>query len=127
MTTSVKTLWESQFIEISNQTFKKSTIIENVYRPPKSRNEPTTFITEFTNILSSIQNKRNYCIYMWCLQHRCIKNSIKHQYNYLFFYNIMSLGFHPKISLTTRLGNNSHTLIDKTFTNNKDLDECSSI
>ena len=39
----------------------------------------------------------------------------------------MSLRFHPKISLPTRLGNNSHTLIDNIFTNNKDLDECSSI
>ena len=39
----------------------------------------------------------------------------------------MSLGFHPKISLPTRLGNNSHTLIDNIFTNNEDLDECSSI
>ena len=47
-----------QFIEISNQTSKKSTVIGNIYRPPKSKNEPLhTFITEFTNILSSIQNK----------------------------------------------------------------------
>ena len=41
--------------------------------------------------------------------------------------NIISLGFHLKISLPTRLGNNSHTLIDNIFTNNKDLDECSSV
>ena len=33
----------------------------------------------------------------------------------------------PKISLPTRVGNNSHTLIDNIFTNNKDIDECSSI
>ena len=39
----------------------------------------------------------------------------------------MLLGFHPKISLPTRLGNNSHSLIDNIFTNNKNLDECSSI
>ena len=37
----------------------------------------------------------------------------------------MSLGFHPKISLPTRLGNNSHALIANIFTTNKDVDECS--
>ena len=39
----------------------------------------------------------------------------------------MSLEFHLKISLPTWLGNNSHTLIDNIFTNNKDLNECSTI
>ena len=39
----------------------------------------------------------------------------------------MSLGFQPKISLPTRLGNNRHTIIDNIFTYNKDLDKCSSI
>ena len=39
----------------------------------------------------------------------------------------MSLGFHSKISLPTLLGNNSYALIDNIFTNNKDLDGCSSI
>ena len=38
---------ESQFIEISNKTSKKSTVIGNIYRPPKSKSEPLhTFITE---------------------------------------------------------------------------------
>ena len=40
----------------------------------------------------------------------------------VFFDNIMSLGYHPKISLHTRLGNNRQTLIDNIFTNNTYLD-----
>ena len=38
----------------------KSTVIGNVYRAQKSKNGPlNTFITECTNILSSIQNKKS--------------------------------------------------------------------
>ena len=40
-----------------------------------------------------------------------------------YFDNLLSEEFHPKISLPTRLGKISHTLIDNIMTNSKDFDE----
>ena len=40
-----------------------------------------------------------------------------------YFDNLLSEGFHPKISLPTRLGKTSHTLIDNIITNSKDFGE----
>ena len=41
--------------------------------------------------------------------------------------NLLSEGFYPKISLPTRLGKTSHTLVDNIITNSKDFGEQSRI
>ena len=40
---------------------------------------------------------------------------------------LLSSGFHPKITLPTRISKTSHTLIDNIFTNSTTLDEVSGI
>ena len=89
MTSSVNTM-------VTIQTLKNSTVIGN--RPPKSKNEPlTNCITEFTNILNSIQNQKS--IAYICDDYNIDLLKIPENVN------IKSLGFHSKISLPTWLGN----------------------
>ncbi len=124
------TIWESQFIEIAHNNEKnvsKSIIVGNIYRPPKSKNVYlSSFITEFSNILNLIQNRKSlayicgdYNIDLLCIQQKRLHSE--------FFDLIISTGFHPKISLPTRIGKTSHTLIDNIFTNSNDLNEKSGI
>ncbi len=121
-------IWESLFIEIhNNNTTKKKIIIGNIYRPPKTLNKHLTlFITEFSKILDKLQKKKavsylagDYNINMILLKEKPLYNE--------FFDSLISAGFHPKITLPTRITNTSHTLIDNIFTNSKTLDEKSGI
>ena len=49
--------WEGQFIEISGDGINRNIILSNIYRPPRNPIENIrTFIEEFSNILTSMDN-----------------------------------------------------------------------
>ena len=117
-------LWESHFLEIAHKTnTSKTIIIGNIYRPPKSKNGLlSTFINEFSSILNKVQKKKSLVYICGDFNIDLLKIHEKRLYSE-YFDNLLSEGFHPKISLPTRLGKNSHTLIDNIITNSKGFGE----
>ena len=121
-------LWESHFLEIAHKTnTSKTIIIGNIYRPPKLKNGLlSTFINEFSSILNEVQKKKSLVYICGDFNIDLLKILEKRLYSE-YFDNLLSKGFHPKISLPTRLGKTSHTLIDNIITNSKDFGEKSGI
>ena len=117
-------LWESHFLEITLKTnTSKTIIIGNIYRPPKSKNGLlSTFINGFSSILTKVQKKKSLVYICGDFNFDLLKISEKRLYNECFD-NLLSEGFHPKISLPTRLGKTRHTLIDNLITNIKEFGE----
>ena len=116
-------LWERQIIEIfdPNKTQKNKLVIGNIYRPPyNSRDSLDTFMMEFNSTL--LENHTNSQKVYMCGDYNVdlLKlNSTPFNENY--FDNILSAGYIPKITLPTRLSENS-TLIDNIFTTNLSTD-----
>ena len=116
-------LWEKQIIEIfdPNKNQRQKIIIGNIYRPPYNlRDSLNTFMMEFNSTLLE-HHTNSQKIYM-CGDYNVdlLKlNSIP--FNETYFDNILSAGYIPKITLPTRLSENS-TLIDNIFTTNLSSD-----
>ena len=116
-------LWEKQIIEIfdPNKNQRQKIVIGNIYRPPYNlRDSLNTFMMEFNSTLLE-HHTNSKKIYM-CGDYNVdlLKlNSIP--FNEIYFDNILSAGYIPKITLPTRLSENS-TLIDNIFTTNLSSD-----
>ena len=117
-------LWESHFLEIAHKiNTSKTIIIGNIYRPPKSKNGLlSTFINEFSSILNKVQIKESLVYICGDFNIDLLKIREKRLHSE-YFDNLLSEGFHPKISLPTRLGKTHHTLIHNIITNSKDFGE----
>ena len=102
-------------------------MIGDIYRPPKSKNGLlSTFINEFSSILNKVQKKKSL-VYICVDFNIDLLKTREKKLNNEYFDNLLSEGFHPKMSLPTRLGKTSHTLIDNLITNSKDFGEKSGI
>ena len=116
-------LWEKQIIEIfdPNKNQRQKIVIGNIYRPPYNlRDNLNTFMIEFNSTLLE-HHTNSQKIYM-CGDYNVdlLKlNSIP--FNEIYFDNILSPGYIPKMTLPTRLSENS-TLIDNIFTTNLSSD-----
>ena len=66
-------IWESQFIEITNEKkLNKRVIICNFYRPPKTLNvHITQFLVEFTAMLEELQKKKTQTYISGLLNEQC--------------------------------------------------------
>ena len=107
-------LWERQIIEIydPNKTQRNKLVIGNIYRPPyNSRDSLDTFMMEFNGTL--LENHTNSQKVYMCGDYTVGLLKLNEHY----FDNILSAGYIPKITLPTRLSDNS-TLIDNIFTTN---------
>ena len=123
-------LWESHFLEIAHKTnnnTSKTIIVGNLCRPPKLKNVLlSTFINEFSSILNKIPKKKSFVYICGDFNIDLLKIREKRLYSE-YFDNLLSEGFHPKISLPTLLRKTSRTLIDNIITNSKDFGEKSGI
>ena len=111
-------VYESLLIEIHNNHRCRKYIIGNIYRRPSELVEHlNTFITDFTECLNNIHamSKQAYIAGDFNIDLLKISN---HNYYNMFYENITSQGFFPKISRPTRLNQESHSLIDNILTNN---------
>ena len=128
ISTITQILWELHFLEIAHQTnTSKTIIIGNIYRPPKSKNSLcSTFINEFSSMFNKVQKKKSLLYICVDINIDLLKIRDKRLYSE-YLDNLLSEGFYPKISLPTRLGKTSHTLIDNIITNSKDFGEQSRI
>ena len=105
-------LWERQIIEIfnPNKAQRQEIVIGNIYRPPYNlRDNLNTFMGEFNATL--LENNANSQNTYMCGDYNVDLLKVNNtQFNDDYFYNILSAGYVPKVTLPTRLSENS-TLI----------------
>ena len=116
-------LWERQIIEIFNpiKTQRQKIVIGNIYRPPNNlRDSLNTFMGEFNATL--LENHANSQKTYMCGDYNVdLLKVTDRQFNDDYFNHILSAGYIPKVTLPTRLSDNS-TLIDNVFTTNLNTD-----
>ena len=110
--------WEYVCIDISQSIpFPQKIIIANIYRPPCEILETfTTFLREFDLFLNRLSRMKHFTYICADFNIDLMKLYTKQHYN-MFFDIVMSSGFHPKITLPTRITDTSNTLIDNILTN----------
>lgn len=103
--------FDSLFIKVLHQ--QENIILGNIYRPPhKTIGQLETFNEEFSSILQTFSKYKiailagDYNINLLDL------NSPNSTHTHEFYNNVITNGFVPKITLPTRLGETSYTLID---------------
>jgi hypothetical protein len=108
-------IWEGQFLKITNLQQTKAITLGNIYRPPtdlvQSRNK---FTEDLNNILTKLEKQNNEVIICGDFNIDLLKVNTKKS-NADFYDLITSSGFFPKITLPTRVNNQSSTLIDNIF------------
>jgi len=111
--------WDYQCIEMSHhKPNSKKYIICNIYRlPGEIVDEVNTFTDEFTTFLISVKKLKHSAFICGDYNINLLSINSKRHYNN-FFDNVVAKGFFPRITLPTRLQDQSHTLIDNIFTNN---------
>ena len=111
--------WEYLCVKLSHRKPKsKIYVLCNIYRKPNEIvNDLDTFSNELSTLLITVKNLK-HSTYVWGDYNiDLLKVKInKHYCDY--FDEIISHGFFPKITLPTRISDNSSTLIDNIFTNN---------
>ena len=110
--------WEYLCIEISQKTpYPQKYVIVNVYRPPNEIVDTfNIFVNEFDMFLNNL-SKMNRSIY-FCADFNIDLLKIHKKHNYgNFFDTVLSAGFHPKITLPTRITDASNTLIGNILVN----------
>ena len=110
--------WEYLCIEISQKApYPQKYVIVNVYRPPNEIVDKfNIFVNEFDMFLNNL-SKMNRSTYI-CADFNIDLLRIHKKHNYRnFFDTVLSAGFHPKITLPTRITDTSNTLIDNILVN----------
>ena len=110
--------WKYLCIEISQKApYPQKYVIVNVYRPPNEIVDKfNIFVNEFDMFLNNL-SKMNRSTYI-CVDFNIDLLRIHKKHNYRnFFDTVLSAGFHPKITLPTRITDTSNTLIDNILVN----------
>ena len=110
--------WGYLCIEISQKApYPQKYVIVNVYRPPNEIVDKfNIFVNEFDMFLNNL-SKMNRSTYI-CADFNIDLLRIHKKHNYRnFFDTVLSAGFHPKITLPTRITDTSNTLIDNILVN----------
>ena len=111
--------WEYLCVKLSHRKPKsKIYVLCNIYRKPNEIvNDLDTFSNELSTLLITVKNLKHSTYVCGDYNIDLLKVKInKHYCDY--FDEIISHGFFPKITLPTRISDNSSTLIDNIFTNN---------
>ncbi len=110
-------IWEGLFVEISEDSGTSKTVIANIYKPPKenNRNEHIeNFISELEPFLAKFSRTNTDTILAGDFNINLLQINER-----LVFANfldkLLGHGFYPKITLPTRLGKHSSTIIDNFF------------
>ena len=111
-------LCDSLFIEVydpeSLSSSNSKVILGNIYRPPRETSENyTNFINDIEQTISSLENASNVTIVGDFNMDLMKINERDHISN--FFDTFVSQGFIPRITLPTRITDNTKTLIDNCF------------
>ena len=127
---SKSNLWDGLFLEILIEDsciphIRKSLIVGNIYRPPRDRiDDWRTFIAELDEILFDFQRTNRDVVLVGDFNIDLLKLKEKSIIND-YFETILSNSFIPKITLPTRITNNTATLIDNIFSKLSDISSSS--
>ena len=105
-----ESVFESIFVEVNDKS--GSYIVGVIYRPPGS--DVSLFSQHLETVLDKVKNKRCYLMGDFNLD---LIKSEHHSATGKFLCDMNSVGFHPLISLPSRITPSSATLIDNIFTN----------
>ena len=105
-----ESVFESIFVEVNDKG--GSYIVGVIYRPPDSN--MTLFFQHLETVVDKVKNKRCYLMGDFNLD---LIKSEHHSATGKFLSDMNSVGFHPLISLPSRITPSSATLIDNIFTN----------
>ena len=110
-------IWDGQFIEVTTPPTHSNIVIGNIYRPPRDSNIIyETFINDLKPILQELNRK--HCEIILCGDYNIDLLKMYDRPKFVdFFDTFCSYNYLPKITLPTRLGENSATLIDNFFSN----------
>ena len=108
--------WENLFIKIKHKSpGSKVNIIGNIYRVPKELlPDFHTFQDEFDEVLELLRTNRSPIYLCGDFNIDLLKINTKNHYN-TFYNNLTAAGYLPRISMPTRVTNQSATLIDNIF------------
>ena len=122
------TKWEGYCIKISQtEPFIKHHIIANIYKPPYEGSEDfDVFLKEFNDFVNLLQNYGHSLHICGDFNINLLKIHSKPHYN-IFFENMLSSGFYPKITLPTQICDTSSTIIDNIYSNEIDCNDNSGI
>ena len=120
--------WEYLCVEISHQKHNaKKYIISNIYRKPgEELDEFNVFLEEFTSFIIFIKNQNRPSYLCGDYNIDLLKLKMKNHFNN-YFEELVTNGFFPKITLPTRIGERSSSLIDNIFTNDTEEKETAGI
>lgn len=110
-------VFESLFVDITEETLHKKITLGNIYRPSKSQNDyqnVATFIKEFEPIVERLDKENAALIFGGDYNANLLEISIKDRYQE-FFDMFNSRGIFPRITLPTRFAARRATLIDNIF------------
>lgn len=109
-------VWEGLFIEIWGNNMKKSVIIGNIYRPPKSNTDAILkqFIEEFEAVMSLLNRINRDVVITGDYNINLLKVHDRSIYAE-FLDTMISNSYSPKITFPTRITKSSATLIDNFF------------
>ena len=120
--------FESLFVEVWRKNYSNQKyVIGNIYRLPLYDSDNlTSFTNEYIEILNTLRNRSKFVYLCGDFNIDLLKMSSNNNYN-MFFDNVISSGFAPKITLPTRICDTSSTLIDNVYTNTIDKKHTSGI
>ena len=106
------------FIEVWRKTCDKQKYsIGYVYRLPRYRSDDlASFTREFTDLLNFVRTRSKFVYVCGDYNIDLLKMNSNNDYC-LFYENVLSLSFAPKITLPTRICDTTSTLIDNVYTN----------
>ena len=112
---------ESMFVEVWRKNYtNQKYIIGNICRLPLYDSDNlTSFTNEYIDILNTLRNRSKFVYLCGDFNIDLLKLNSNNNYN-MFFDNVISSGFVPKITLPTRICDTSSTLIDNVYTNTID-------
>ena len=116
--TLTSTLFESLFIEVGRKNCDKQKYsIGNVYRLPRYLSDDlASFTREFTDLLNIVRTRSKFVYVCGDYNIDLLKMNSNNDYC-LFYENVLSSSFAPKITLPTRICDTTSTLIDNVYTN----------
>ena len=121
-------LLERVFVEMRRKScIYQKYIVGNVYRLPLYDVDVVTLFThEYTNLLNLLRARSNFVYICGDYNIDILKMCSNNAYN-IFYENVISCGFSPIITLSTRICDTASALIDNVYTNVLDNSHISGI
>ena len=108
-------IWEGIFIDVSGPSLSRPFTIGNIYRPTHDNNNNENilkFTTEFSPIIGILQKENKYAIIVEDFNINLLQFTERAK-STEFFDMMYTYSFFPKITLPTRYGTHSGSLIDQ--------------